>query len=68
MWNNPALLGVVPGLPLDTADGSNIVNLKGGARTSIGKNQSFYVGYGHALTTANIWYKQILRIEYRRTF
>ena len=68
MWNNPALLGVVPGLPLDTADGSNIVNLKGGARTSIGKNQSFYVGYGHALTTANVWYKQILRIEYRRTF
>jgi hypothetical protein len=67
-WNNATLLGVVSGLPLDTADGSNIVNLKIGARTSMGKNQSFYVGYGHALTTANIWYKQILRIEYRRSF
>ena len=68
MWNNAALIGVVSGKPIDTADGSNIVNLKGGARTTIGKNQSFYVGYGHSLTTANVWYKQILRVEYRRTF
>ena len=67
MWNNAALLpGTKP--PLDTADGTNIVNLKVGARTTIGNNTSFYVGYGHALTSANHWYNQILRVEYRRTF
>jgi hypothetical protein len=53
---------------LESADGSNIVNLKAGFRTSLGKNGSFYVGYGHALTSANLWYEQIYRIEYRRTF
>ncbi|MGA7524467.1 MAG: hypothetical protein WBW84_18585 [Acidobacteriaceae bacterium] len=59
-----------PSNELDTADRSNIVNLKAGFRTSIGRNRndSFYVGYGHALTSANLWYEQIYRIEYRRTF
>lgn len=66
MWTNPNLNGMGPGW--DTADGANIVNLKVGARTTIGNNTSFYVGYGHALTTANVWYEQILRVEYRRTF
>jgi hypothetical protein len=65
-WTNPDLNGMGPGW--DTADGSNIVNLKVGARTTIGNNNSFYVGYGHALTSANVWYEQILRVEYRRTF
>jgi hypothetical protein len=65
-WTNPDLNGMGPGW--DTADGSNIVNLKVGARTTIGNNSSFYVGYGHALTSANVWYEQILRVEYRRTF
>ena len=66
MWTNPDLNGTGPGW--DTADGANIVNLKIGARTTIGKNQSFYVGYGHALTTAHVFYQQLLRLEYRRTF
>jgi len=67
MWNNAAQLAQT-GHPLDTADGSNIVNLKVGARTTFGSSNSFYVGYGHALTTANRWYSQILRVEYRRSF
>jgi hypothetical protein len=67
MWTDPDQNGVnEPGL--DTADGSNIVNLKVGARTTIGNNNSFYIGYGHALTSANLWYEQILRVEYRHTF
>ena len=53
---------------IDDANGNNIRNLKFGARTSIGKNTSFYVGYGHKLTSENFWYSQILRVEYRRTF
>ncbi len=57
-----------PASELDSADASNIVNLKAGFRTSIGKNSSFYVGYGHALSSANLWYEQIYRIEYRRAF
>jgi hypothetical protein len=65
MWNDASQL---PGSPLESADGSNIANLKVGARTTIGKNTSIYVGYGHALTSANLWYEQILRVEYRRTF
>jgi len=66
LWTNPDLNGMGPGW--DTADGANIVNLKVGARTTIGSNTSFYVGYGHALTTAHVFYEQLLRVEYRRTF
>ena len=51
-----------------SADGNNISNLKFGARTDIGKNSSFYLGYGHTLTSANFWYQQILRVEFRHTF
>jgi hypothetical protein len=58
----------IPSNAVETADGSNIVNLKAGFRTFIGKSSSFYVGYGHALTSANLWYEQIYRIEYRRAF
>jgi hypothetical protein len=56
------------GSVLDSADASNIMNLKFGARTTLGGNNSFYVGYGHKLTSDNYWYKQIVRVEYRRTF
>lgn len=56
-----------PGMP-QSADANNIINLKFGARTSIGENTSFYVGYGHKLTSDNYWYEQILRVEYRRSF
>lgn len=77
-WSNPQLIDPNdPNYPqpcptgtnpcFDSADG-HIINLKGGFRTTIGDNTSFYVGYGHVLTNANLWYNQILRIEYRRTF
>ena len=71
MWTNYDDVTGNPPFPssqLESADGSNIVNLKAGFRTSIGRNSSLYVGYGHALTSANLWYEQIYRIEYRRTF
>ncbi|MGA8873508.1 MAG: transporter [Candidatus Acidiferrales bacterium] len=47
--------------------GMNIVNLKVGVRTSIGFHDSFYVGFGQALTHDD-WYEHILRLEYRHTF
>jgi len=52
----------------DNADASKILNLKAGVRTTVGKNDSFYVGYGHALTSDNLFYQNIVRVEYRRTF
>ena len=62
----------VPGFPnlhpvVRNADGTNIVNLKAGFRTSIGNRNSLYIGYGQALTH-EMWYKHIVRIEYRYTF
>jgi hypothetical protein len=50
-----------------SADDTNIVNLKVGARTMVGAHSSFYIGYGHQLTHA-VWYKEIVRAEYRYTF
>ncbi|MGA7623139.1 MAG: hypothetical protein WCA91_06125, partial [Candidatus Acidiferrales bacterium] len=50
-----------------SADGTNIVNLKVGARTMIGAHGSFYIGYGHQLTHA-WWYQEIVRAEYRYSF
>jgi hypothetical protein len=52
---------------LGPADGTNIVNLKFGARTTIDGRHSFYVGYGRALTDA-VWYSDIVRFEYRFSF
>jgi hypothetical protein len=52
---------------LGPADGTNIVNLKFGARTTFDNRSSFYVGYGHALTAA-VWYSDIVRLEYRYSF
>jgi hypothetical protein len=66
MWNDPTTPANMS--TISSADANNIMNLKFGARTTIGKNTSFYVGYGHALTSANFWYQQILRVEYRRSF
>ncbi|HET9270535.1 MAG TPA: transporter [Vicinamibacterales bacterium] len=48
------------------ASGTNIVNLKFGARFVVDRG-SFYVGYGHALTDA-AWYTDIVRFEYRYGF
>jgi len=50
-----------------SADGTNIVNLKIGARTSIGRRNSFYVGFGQAVTHS-VWYEHIARAEYRYSF
>jgi hypothetical protein len=50
-----------------SANGINIVTLKVGARTSIGKHNSFYIGGGYAVTHS-LWYKDILRVEYRYSF
>lgn len=50
-----------------SADGINIVNLKVGARTSIGSHNSFYVGFGHVVTHSR-WYQEIVRAEYRYSF
>jgi hypothetical protein len=52
---------------LGPADGTNIVNLKLGARTSFDEKSSFYVGYGFAMTDAQ-WYSNIVRFEYRYSF
>jgi len=58
---DPASISIVK------AGGSNIINLKGGARTFIGAHNSIYIGYGHQLAH-DVWYKEILRVEYRYTF
>jgi hypothetical protein len=50
-----------------SADGTNIVNLKVGARTAVGAHSSFYIGYGHQLAHAG-WYREIVRAEYRYSF
>jgi hypothetical protein len=47
--------------------GTNIVNLKYGARFTFQGRNSLYVGYGHALTDES-WYDDIVRIEYRYSF
>ena len=52
---------------LGLAEGTNIVNLKFGARTTFDEVSSFYVGYGHSLTDA-MWYSNILRVEYKYSF
>jgi hypothetical protein len=49
------------------AGGTNIVNLKLGARASWGRGGSIYGGYGHALTDED-WYDDIFRLEYRFSF
>jgi hypothetical protein len=58
--------GPVEGVAAE-ASGTNIVNIKFGARTAIGNRNSFYVGYGRALTDED-WYDQIVRFEYRYSF
>jgi hypothetical protein len=56
------------------ASGDTIVNMKVGVRmgfgqatTPLGSNNSFYIGYGRALT-GHVWYQDILRLEYRMIF
>ncbi len=56
-----------PVTPIVNSDGTQIVNLKVGARTTVGRHNSFYFGYGQALTH-EMWYKHIIRLEYRYSF
>ncbi len=49
------------------AAGDSIVNAKLGVRLGIGERSSFYAGYGRALT-GEVWYKDIMRFEYRLAF
>lgn len=53
--------------PTFSASGTNIVNIKIGARMAFQQHNSVYVGYGKALTSAD-WYDDILRVEYRYSF
>ncbi len=57
---------VPPDVPI-SASGDTIVNAKLGIRTTFGDFGQIYVGYGRALTGA-VWYKDMLRLEYRLTF
>ena len=55
-------------LRVSTASGSmNIVNIKAGLRIGVGFRNSFYVGFGQALTHDD-WYQHLVRIEYRYSF
>jgi hypothetical protein len=58
---------MAPALGDADASGTNIVNLKFGARIVWNNRGSVYVGYGKALTDA-LWYDDILRFEYRQGF
>lgn len=49
------------------ARGDTILNAKLGLRSSFGEHSSLYIGYGRALT-GEVWYKDILRVEYRLAF
>jgi hypothetical protein len=51
---------------LSKASGTT-ANIKVGARTSIGNQNSLYLGFGQALSH-RIWYDQIVRFEYRYAF
>lgn len=52
---------------IQTAGGDTIVNGKLGARIDFGNHNSFYAGYGRALT-GEVWYKDVIRAEYRLSF
>jgi len=51
----------------DPVSGTNIANIKIGGRLGLGAHNSFYLGYGHALTAA-VWYNDTVRFEYRYSF
>jgi hypothetical protein len=52
---------------VEDAAGDTIVNLKLGVRMASSAHDSFYVGYGRALT-GDVWYQDIARLEYRWTY
>jgi hypothetical protein len=46
------------------ASGQTIVNAKAGLRLGLGSQADFYLGYGRALT-GDVWYKDVIRAEFR---
>jgi hypothetical protein len=54
-------------IPAQDASGETIVNAKLGVRVKFGDRSDFYAGYGRALT-GTVWYKDIVRVEYRLAF
>jgi hypothetical protein len=60
VWLSATTIGV-------PASGTNIANVKIGVRTSFGGGNSFYIGYGHAITNA-VWYADLVRAEFRHSF
>ena len=52
---------------IQPAGGTNVVNIKVGARMGFHNGSSIYAGYGHALTS-QVWYENLLRVEYRYSF
>jgi len=58
-----------PTAPLAAVEvsGMNIVNIKTGLRIGVGYRNSFYVGFGQAVTHDD-WYKHLFRAEYRYSF
>ena len=61
------VLGGFQTTAVSDASGTDIVNLKFGARTTWTNGGSIYAGYGRALTDAD-WYEDIFRFEYRLSF
>jgi len=59
-------VGPAPTAFVDAA-GDTIVNVKAGVRVGNGDRSDLYLGYGRALTGA-VWYKDIVRVEYRLHF
>jgi hypothetical protein len=60
VWLSSTTIGV-------PASGTNIVNIKMGARTELNGGNSVYIGYGRAITNA-VWYTDLVRVEYRHSF
>jgi hypothetical protein len=58
--------GTVDGAATEVS-GMNIVNIKTGLRIGVGYRNSFYVGFGQAVTHDD-WYKHLFRAEYRYSF
>lgn len=52
---------------VQSAAGINVLNAKLGGRISFSNGSSIYAGYGRGLT-ADIWYRNLFRMEYRREF
>ncbi len=52
---------------VQSAAGINVFNIKIGARLNFGNGNSIYAGYGHGVTS-DIWYSNLLRVEYRHAF